>query len=337
MIDDSSGERARVNPAARAVGAARGALAPAWKTARFLAAVMLPVSLAVKILDVSGILRYLASAAGPLMKLLGLPGEASLVFLSAMTLNIYSAIAVIGTIGLDIRQTTIIAVMSLMAHNLFVETAIMKKTGSSAAKMVALRIGSAFVTAAILNLLLPQAMAGSGLHGAAAPAAVSAEDPAAGALAGVARFFLDWLSSALPTLVRIGVVVTLLMVLQRLMEEFGVVDILSRAMAPVMKLLGLPPSASFLWIVANVVGFAYGSAVLIERVSAGKISPMESDLFNHHAGISHSLLEDTLLFVAIGVPLFWALVPRLAMAILIVWLERLRRFLFRRSFKVGVI
>ena len=36
-------------------------------------------------------------------------------------------------------------------------------------------------------------------------------------------------------------------------------------------------------------------------------------------GISHSLIEDTFLFVAIGASLFWVLVPRMVAAALMVW------------------
>jgi hypothetical protein len=63
----------------------------------------------------------------------------------------------------------------------------------------------------------------------------------------------------------------------------------------------------------------------------------EADLFNHHAAVSHSLLEDTILYAALGIPVFWLTVPRLAMAILVVWAERLRRTAFRRSFRVGTV
>jgi hypothetical protein len=51
--------------------------------------------------------------------------------------------------------------------------------------------------------------------------------------------------------------------------------------------------------------------------------------------MSHSLFEDTILFMALGVPIFWLTVPRLAMALVVVWFERMRRHYFRRSFKVG--
>ena len=77
----------------------------------------------------------------PIMGLVGLPGDAALVFISSVFLNIYSAdrrslLDVPSTCG----SATILAIMCLTAHNLIVETAVMKKTGSSGSKMVFLRI-----------------------------------------------------------------------------------------------------------------------------------------------------------------------------------------------------
>ena len=57
---------------------------------------------------------------------------------------------------------------------------------------------------------------------------------------------------------------------------------------------------SFLWIVANFLGLAYGAAVMIEETDQIKIAPRDVDLLNHHIGVSHSNLEDLLLFVVAG-------------------------------------
>jgi hypothetical protein len=89
--------------------------------------------------------------------------------------------------------------------------------------------------------------------------------------------------------------------------------------------------------VAYLAGIVYGSAILMDQVKSGAVTRSEADLFNHHVGISHAQVEDTLLFVALGVPLLWAVLPRLILAFVVVWAERARRFLFRRSFRVKVL
>jgi spore maturation protein SpmB len=314
----------------RAMSAATASVVPTLRTTRFLVAVMVPVSLAIAILNESGLLHFVSTRIDPVMGCLGLPGESSLVFLSAIFLNNYSAIAVIGTLNLTPREITILAVMCLIAHNLIVECAIMKKTGSSVMKMTTLRITTALAAAYALNRILP------GRTEDATTTTMRAIGGKIGfPLSRMPAILKDWAMDSGLLVVQIVVLVSLLMLVQKLMEEFGLVALLGKAMKPLMMVFGLPISASFLWIVSNVIGLAYGSAIMIERSDSGKISLSDADLFNHHAGISHSLLEDTVLYLSLGVPLFWLIVPRIVLAIVVVWVERLRRILFRRSFRVG--
>lgn len=314
------------NSARRLTGALKAGARSGLKTTWFLLRIMVPVSLAVAVLAWSGALGWLAEVLRPAMGLLGLPGEAALVFASGVLLSNYSAIAVIGTLNLGMREITILAVMCLLAHNMIVETAVMKKTGSSATRMVLLRLGAALFAAWALNLILPPGAQPAAL----AEAASSSREPFLAMLG-------SWGLDTLLLLIKVAVLVFLIMIAQRLMEEYRVTDGLSRVFAPLMRVFGLPSDASILWIVINVVGYAYGAGIVVERVKGGKMKSQSADLFNHHAAISHSLFEDTALYLAIGVPLFWLVFPRLLLALAVVWLEKIRRHWFRRSFKVGTV
>jgi hypothetical protein len=127
------------------------------------------------------------------------------------------------------------------------------------------------------------------------------------------------------------------MILQKLLDEFGVMKALGRITAPLMLALGLPSTAGYVWITVNLAGLAYGSGALIEEAQSGALSRADTDLFNHHAALSHSQVEDTLLFVALGLPYVWVALPRFLFAVLVVWGERLRRFLIQRSFRVEIV
>jgi spore maturation protein SpmB len=146
---------------------------------------------------------------------------------------------------------------------------------------------------------------------------------------------LAWAISTGLLALKIVAIVLSVMIVQRLLEEFKAMDFLSRIFAPIMRLFGLPGEASFLWIVINIVGYAYGAGIVESQVKDGKMKNQEADLFNHHASLCHSLFEDTTLFLAVGIPLFWITVPRFIMAFLAVWIERGRRRFLRRSFRVG--
>ncbi len=300
----------------RLKGCIISAIPSAMKSAKFLLSIMIPVSLAVTLLKYTGFLDYSAVCLNPIFSLIGLPGNAALVFITSMVLNIYSAIAVISTLPFSERELTILALMCLISHNYFVETAIQKKTGSSAIKITLVRFIYSFIGAYSLNLLMPP---GSG------KIITASSGTAELSLTGI---LTSWFYNSLFLIVQILVLVTLLLVLQKILDEFGFIDKLAVILRPLLRLMGLPDSVGFLWIVANTLGLAYGSAIMIEQSESGRLNRDDADILNHHIGISHSLLEDTLLFVSIGVPALWIIFPRVILATIEVWLFKLRKFIF---------
>ncbi len=133
---------------------------------------------------------------------------------------------------------------------------------------------------------------------------------------------LAWGNGMVRLSLKILLIVSGLMVLQRWLAEFGWLRRLARWLGPALAILGLPRSTAFLWLVANCMGLAFGAAVMLEHARAGDVSRADLRLFNCHAAISHSLLEDTLLFAALGVPAAWIVWPRLLLAAAAVWLCR---------------
>lgn len=287
----------------------RRAIKPALKTALWLISIMVPVSLAVTLLQHWGILDYVARWLEPVCRLFGLRGEAALVLVTSFLMNLYSAIAVIQSIPFTAREICIMALMGLIAHNLIVETLVQVKTGSSGVRMVFLRLAGAAVGGLFLNWILP-ANDTAHLHGMAS-----------GHLPFLA-LMQRWLTGTLWLTLKLTCIVVSLNILQRVLEEFGVMNILARRVSPLVRLLGLPVNTAFLWIVANVVGLAYGAAILVEHRRDNRISAEDADLLNHHIAISHSLLEDTSLFLAIGAGLGWITLPRIVLAAAVVWIMR---------------
>jgi hypothetical protein len=283
---------------------------PALKTIKWLLSLMIPISLGVKLLEFAGILVILAEYTAPFVKMLGLRGESALVLLSGAFLNIYSAIAVIETINFSAREICIMALMTLIAHNLIIETAVQKKTGSKAWWMVLLRIGTAIMAAIFLNWALPDN-------------SIIQQAKAQLSSLSFADTMLQWGIETLKLVGKIIFIIFTLNFLQRILDEFSITIWLSKLMSPILRFFGLPVQASFMWLIANIIGLAWGSSVLIEQTEQGKITKKEADILNHHIAISHSLLEDTLLYAAIGVPVIWITFPRLAFAFIVVWLYRL--------------
>jgi len=297
----------------------RSALPQGTKTAVWLLKITIPVSFAVFLLDYSGALTIIAGWVAPLFRLIGLSGEASVVLITAMFTNIYSAIIVMTTLGTGYREGTILAVMCLIAHSLIVETAIQKRTGSKPWRMIFTRITASLLAAILLNWLLPGEMTeNQGIllrHSADFMPA-----------------FEEWLKAIAWTTLKIVVLVNLLLILQKILNEFDLIKWILKPFIPLLKIMGLPANTGFLWMIAYTLGLSsYGGAIMIHQSGEGKLTREEADLLNHHIAISHSQLEDTLLFASIGYNLAILIFPRILIAILYVWIRKLELYICRNN------
>ncbi len=288
------------------LGVTKGAKAALW-----LLAIMVPVSFAVKLLAWTGALGFVARGMAPAFDLFGLPGEAAVALLSAMLLNIYVCIAAAGMIPLTDRQVTILALMALVAHALIIEGAVQRKAGTSAWRMTALRLVACAAVGILLNMFLPADAGPATTRGVTEPAG-----------SGFGAMLAAWALGTAWLVGKVTGIVVGLMVLQRMLDEFGVTRMLARVLYPVLWLLGLPRRAAFLWIVANTLGLAYGAAVIVERAEAGDLPAEDGELLHRSIAVCHSLLEDTLLWVAVGAWALWITLPRVALAAAVVWSYR---------------
>jgi len=288
----------------------------AWRLLR----IMIPVSFCVAMLRYFGMLDHIGPYLQPVFQLLGLPAESVIACVTAASLSVYAGIAVLVTIPLTERQLTILAMMILVAHNLPVESAIQHKAGTSVWRMVLLRIAASFAAGFVLNAIMPAGSDAAEVRGSATVASEGFWPAMAGWALGMAK------ESA-----KIIAIVVGLMILQEVLKEFKLMDRLAKPLGPLLWVLGLPKRMAFLWIVANVVGLAYGSGIILEEVEAGALTRKDAQLLNRSMAVCHSLLEDTLLFYVIGAWVFWITVPRLVLAALVVWAYRGIVFFWKRE------
>lgn len=299
------------------------ALPLGWKTSLWLIKITLPVSFAVLLLDYFGALAIMAEYTGPVFKLIGLPGIAAIVLLTSIFTNIYSVVAVLTALALPVRDGSILAVMCLISHGFLIETAILKKTGSSAIRMLFIRLISSFIVGALLNLILP---------GAASEELYNYQTEHKNLIDEI----LIWLPQIGLTLLKIVVLVNSLLIIQRALEEFGILKYLTQPLSPFMKIIGLPKNASFLWMIGNTIGLAYGSAIMLQKAKEGELNKKECDLLNHHLAVSHSVLEDPLLFLSLGYSLPILIIPRFLFAVVVVWLRRVENYLKDRKELINI-
>jgi spore maturation protein SpmB len=296
----------------------RLALPKSGKTCLWLLKIILPISLGVRLLQYSGLLGAFSAWVEPLFSIIGLPGETAIVFVTSIFCPLYAPIALISSMTLGVREATILALMCLVSHNLIVESSVQARTGSNFWEITMLRLLMSFVIAFSLNRIMPP-HTGWGTMGVSVSA--TAENS-------LWEVFALWFTSSMKVVVTILLIVTALMILHYILEEFRLMRGLSSVFAPLMTVFGLPRDTAFLWLVGNLVGLAYGGAIMVEQVEQKKLSYRNGNLLNYHLAVNHSMLEDTIIFVAIGIPALWILLPRLVFAVAVVWLRRLFNYIY---------
>lgn len=285
-------------------------LKAAWpttlKSAKWLLKLMIPISLAVALLQHFGVIEWIAQYLNPVFQYMGLPGSSAVIFITGATAGTYAGVAAMMSIPLTLRQATILCLMIALCHALPMECAVCKKTGSSFFKMGIIRIIMAFICAYYLNIVLPEMPEAYAYIGAAADSSLQ-------------EVLYIWFLSQMKMIVMVFGIIYSLMVIQRLIEAYNLLPKLSEFFAPLMHIFGLSRQATYMWLVGNVLGLSYGSAVMLELEEKGVITREEANDVNYHLIMNHSMLEDTIVFAVTGISALWIISTRVLFAMLLVW------------------
>lgn len=131
---------------------ARGAR-KGMQTTVILAKAIVPAYVVVFFLARTPLLDWIAAAAEPLLRWIGLPGEAALPLILGLFVNLYAAIGATASLALTAKEVTILALFLSMAHSLIVETAVTSRIGVPARVALAIRLGLAVLLSLVVNVV----------------------------------------------------------------------------------------------------------------------------------------------------------------------------------------
>jgi spore maturation protein SpmB len=297
-------EKKTMEPRITATDALRAGMEKGGRGFVWLLKILVPISFLTFVLDYSGWLGRLDFVLAPAMALLHLPPEAALVLIIGMLTGIYGAVAVMAVLPLTQGQMTLIAVFLLISHGLVQEGVVQGKSGYHPVKATLVRLAASVITVQVVALFLD-------------PATLTAVG--GGVPATAERLFLPLLAQwGIQTLIlaaKIFFIVMALMTALELMKTFGLIDRVVFHLRPLLRAMGLDPSAGILWLAAALFGLAYGGAVIVEETRNGALTREALDRLHISIGINHAMVEDPALFLALGIGAFWLWVPRLVAAV----------------------
>ena len=240
------------------------------------------------------------------MSLINLPAAAALPIILAMTVSFYAGIAIIVAMPFTIAQVTLIGLFIAIAHMLIAEGIVQHKSGLNVIKATLVRIGAAALTVFIVS----QFFADTG-QSITLPTSLATQAPLIDVLKG-------WGLDTLRLCGRIFAIIMLVMMALHATQSLGWIKYLVRFFKPLMRVLGLPDQAVMSWVTGAGFGLLYGSAVIMEEAKKGDSTREELEHVQVSLGINHSMVEETGLFLALGVNPLYLLMPRLVAAVVAV-------------------
>ncbi len=274
--------------------------------------IMIPVTIIVKIFDELGLITIIGSLLSPLMNITGLPGETGLVWATAMITNIYGGILVYISIAeeniLSVAQVTVLATMILVAHSLPVEVSIARKAGVSAWFTTLFRIICAFIIGWILHIIFSTFSIFSYSSQMSWQPVKQDSD------------LVSWIGGQLRNYAMIFVIIFGLLLLMQILEKLGIIEKINHFFEPGLNLIGLSKKAAPITIIGMTLGLSYGGGLIITKARSDNLSDRDIFLSVSLMGLSHSLIEDTLLMMTIGASLVGLLFGRIFFTIAVIFL-----------------
>ncbi|WP_321404149.1 nucleoside recognition domain-containing protein [Maridesulfovibrio sp.] len=274
--------------------------------------IMIPVVIAVKVLQELNLIGYLATPLAPIMKLVGLPGEMGLVWATALINNIYSGLIVFLSLAQDqpltAAQATVLGTMLLVAHAMPVELRVVQSSGPKLGFQLLIRMGGAFLMGLILHLIYQN----FDLLQGPANILLTPENSA------IDKTLLQWAIGEIRNLISIFGIIFCLLSIMKILTKIRVIAAMDFLLRPFLTMMGIGSKASALTVVGLTMGLSYGGGMIIHETRSGRIDKKDVFYSLTLMSLCHSLIEDTLLLMMIGghvSGLFWG---RLIMSCLIV-------------------
>ncbi len=287
--------------------------------------IMIPIIIAVKILQELGIIEYLGIILEPLMSLVGLPESMGLVWATTVMTSIYGGMLIFVSQSpadpLTVAQVTVLGGMMLLAHGLPIEVRIAQKAGMSIWFSLLIRVGGGILYGWLLFHIYS---AGDWLQQTNQliwQAEVSTD-----------ASLIAWGVTQLKSLAMIQIIIIVLLFFLKILKLIGIEKLLAIILSPILKILGISKQATTITIVGITLGLAYGGGLLIKEAQQDKLA--KKDVFTAIAllALLHSLIEDTLLILLLGADLSGVLWFRLLFSL--VFISVLSRLVLKMDDKV---
>lgn len=276
-----------------------------------LMSIVAPVYTFVTLLKYTPVLAAFARLMAPFMKFFRLPGEAAMALILGNFINIYASLGAITALKISGAQLTVLSLMILLSHSQILETAVF------------FQIRAQWWLLWLIRLLLSFA-AGFGLAALIVPAGAGYGSNAVDFSALQQRFvpvpaLKSWALGLGSTGIKMLAVLVGIFLMLELARRYGVLERMLAGLQRVLRFMGYSRDAGMPWLAGNVFGIVFGAGLIVESVKESRLTPKQVTLVATFLALCHGLFEDTAIFLVLGANLFWIVVPRVVLAVLVTW------------------
>lgn len=286
----------------------RNGLWSGLRTTWELGKVVFPVTVAVSILQYTVLYDVMLSGLTPVMGVIGLPSEAAIPLALGNLLNPYAAIGAMLTMELTVKQVFILALMLSFSHALPVEAAVCRRVRVSALLVVGFRLALAISAAVLVSSLWNggDEIARYGL------AAANEAEPS-----GWAETLSGAIRDAASGVLQLALIVIPVMLMIQVLKDAGLLERFASLMRPLMSPLGIAPRGAVTMAGGLTFGLTFGAGVILEQVREQKFTRRELTLMVLFLCACHAVIEDTLIFIPLGINVAPLLFIRLIIAVIL--------------------
>ncbi|MFG3592091.1 nucleoside recognition protein [Bradyrhizobium sp. RDI18] len=274
-----------------------------WELVR----VIVPVTIVTEVMFRTGLFEAASPALAPVMGLFGLPPELGLAWLTGMLVGVWAAIpmifALVPAASMSVADITVFSALLLFAHGLPIEQKIIQKAGPGFVVTTLIRVAGGILYAMMLHhLLATTGWLSEALDPAWIPMAASAD-------------WVGFLTGLMEALIFMLVILIVLAWGLEILKLSGLMALLMKILAPSLRLAGIEGKAGQFTTVGLLLGISYGGGLLIREAQSGEVSSRQVLISCVFMGFAHSVVEDTLIVIAVGADVFGVLVGRIIFAV----------------------
>ncbi|MEI5907662.1 nucleoside recognition domain-containing protein [Bacillus spongiae] len=275
-----------------------------------LGKVIFPITLIVSLLQYTAILPWVIKQITPFMNWFGLSGDAAIPLVLGNFLNLYAGIGGILSLELTVKEVFIIAIMLSFSHNLLIETGVAVRVGVKLWVVLLVRIGLALTSALVIHYV----WSGGG------ELAQYGFVPQTGDIVGWKMIWFTAFQKAVIGVIQLAIIVIPLMIGIQLLKDYQWLPKFSNAMSPLTRSLGMKENTTTTLAAGFLFGLAYGAGVMIQAVKEDNVSRRDVTLAFIFLVACHAVVEDTLIFLPLGIPIWPLLLIRLGTAVVLTFI-----------------